>query len=98
MLVRSADGGNRGFDGGGIDGGRLISREAEQNGAIGRVAQSRERQRAVQVGLHSGNAIVNAERRKFAGKSAGSAHRAHGVRTGRANADFVEIEEAGGHG
>ncbi len=57
MLFGGADRCNGGIDGSGIDGGRLISRQAEQNGAIGGVAHPGESERAIEIDLDTRNAI-----------------------------------------
>ena len=96
-LPGSADRRDGGFDGGGIDGGRLISGETQENGAVGSMA------RPVRRGSHRGRP-AHAQRdraiRRFksAHKSAGCAHGAHRMRAGRADADLEQIEETGGHG
>ena len=56
-----ADSSDRGFDCGGIDGGRLIASKAEKDGAIGCVAHAGESQRAVQVHLHARRSIKQAQ-------------------------------------
>ena len=92
-----ANGGDGGFDGGGIDGGGFVTGEAEEHGAVGGMAVAGESERAVELGVYSGHAIEQAALGEAASEAAGGAHGAHGVRARRADADFVEIEEAGRH-
>ena len=95
----SANGGDCGINRRRVDRRRLIARETEQDGAIRGVADAGEGQRAVEVCLHASNAIdAGRDPTSSRAKAARGAHGAHGVRTGWADADFVEVEEAGGHG
>jgi hypothetical protein len=95
---RRANGRDGGFNGRGIDGGRLIARQAQQHSAVCGVAQPGEGQRAVQLRLHARNAVEQAALPKLARKAAGRAHGPHGMRTRRTDADFVQVEETRGHG
>src|SRR5580692_1854861 len=97
-LPRAADSGNCGCNCRGIDAGRLVTRESEQNCAVRRVADASESQRSVELGLDARHMIEQASAAKLTRKEACRAHRAHGVRTGRANADFVQVEQTRGHG
>ena len=80
-----------------IDRRRLVARQTQQHGAVGGVTQAGQRQRAVELHLHTLDAVQHAALGKLARKPARRAHRPHRVRTRRTDADFVEIEETRRH-
>ena len=89
---------DRGRDGCGIDGGRFVASQTQQYRAIRAVAQAGQRQRAVKLHLHAGNALEHSAAFKFSRKPTGRAHGPHGMGTRRTDADLVEVEEARRHG
>jgi hypothetical protein len=92
-LLLGADRGDDGRDGIGIDAFGLIPGEAEDHRGIGGVAAAGERERSEQL---AGNGSRRAAVQRGFGKGVRGAHRAHGVRTRRADADREEIGEANG--
>src|SRR5580658_10226421 len=64
-LPRAADSGNCGCNCRGIDAGRLVTRESEQNCAVRRVADASESQRSVELGLDARHMIEQASAAKL---------------------------------
>jgi len=96
-LHRGANGCDCGFNGRWIDGGGFVAGQSENDCTVCGVSDSSEGKRAVEVNLDAHDAIQLNARPELAGKATGCAHGAHRVRTGRANTDLVEVEEARGH-
>lgn len=72
-----------------------VSTEPEKNGAICSVTQASQRQGPIKIDLHAmytGELVLVREVRR---KVKSRRHGPHGVGAGWANADFVEVEEAG---
>ena len=93
-----ADGGDFCFDGGGVDGVGGFAEEAEEDGAVGAVADAGEGERAVEVDVDLCGFFEEVCGGEFAGEAEGGSHGAYGVGAGGADADFEEFEEAGVHG
>ena len=92
-----ADAFEGGFDLGGVDGVGGFSGEAEEDSAVGSVADSRESKRAVEVNVDGGSFFEKVCCGEFAGEAEGRSHGADGVGAGGADADLEEFEEAGVH-
>ena len=90
-----ADAADEGFDGCGVDGVGCLAGEAEEDGAVGGVADAGVGERAEELGLDAGDLGEGGE---FGDEAEGGAHGADGVGGGGADADFEEFEEAGVHG
>jgi hypothetical protein len=102
-LVGGANACNRGRNVRGIDVGRLMSGESEQDSAIRSVAQAGESERSKKLCLHARNAIEQAAAAEFARKPASGMRaarmgtdpwylRGYGIAL-RANTDFVQVED-----
>ena len=86
-----------GFDVGGVDGIGGLAEEAEEDGAVGGVADASEGEGAEEVygeGLGVGEAAGVGE---VADEAEGGTHGADGVRAGGTDADLEELKEAGVH-
>ncbi len=96
--ARRTDGGDLCVDGCGIDGVGSVSREAEEDGAIGSVTDAGEGERAVEIDNDMTGAIDEAGCVELPGEAESCAHRADRVGAGGADADLKQFEEAGIHG
>jgi hypothetical protein len=76
---------------------RALSRKAEQDGAIGRVAFAGQRERAVEVDLDPLRLLEQGFFPQRLDKAARGRHRPHGVGARRADPDLEEVEDAGNH-
>ena len=77
---------------------RGLRREAEEDGAVGAVADAGEGERTVEIDGDLCGFFEEICGGEFAGEAEGGAHGTDGVRAGGADADFEEFEEAGVHG
>jgi hypothetical protein len=77
---------------------RALAGQADQDRAIGRMALTRQSERAIKLGVDARDLPQQPALAQPLDKQAGGRHRAHGVRTGRAYADLEQIEDAGDHG
>ena len=94
----AANAGEEVVDPRGVDGVGRVAGEAEQNGAVGAVAEAGEGERAEELHADACGAIEMAGGGELTGEAEGRAHGANGVRARRADADLEELEEAGVHG
>ena len=85
------------FDGRRIDFFGPFAGKSEQNGAISGVADASEREGAEEFRFDAGRVGELTAGSEVGRKLAGGAHGADGVGTGRTDADFEEIEDAGFH-
>ena len=97
QAMRASDASDDGFHLCRIESGGEVAAEAEEDRAVGGMADAGEGERAVEIDLDAMDALEQPFARKIVGESESCCHRPHGVGTGRAYADFVEVEEAG-HG
>ena len=74
-----ADGGNFSFDGGGVYGVWSFAEEAEEDGAVGSMADAGEGERSVEVDVDPCGWFEEIFFREFAGEAEGGAHGADGV-------------------
>ena len=75
-----------------IESGRIVSLEAQQDGAIGAVPETRQRQRAVELREDLGRALKQVARRQVLHEHARGQHRPHRVRRRRADTDLEDVE------
>ena len=80
-----------------IDRGRFVPFEPEQHGPIGAVAQTRERQRTVQLRRDLRRAVEQALLSQVAHERRRGVHGSHRVRTGRTDADLEDVKDAQVH-
>ena len=92
-----ANGGDCLLNQGGIDGVGCFAGEAEEDGAVCAVADAGESERAVKVDGDVVRAIEVTGTVKLADEAERGTHGADSVRTGGADADLKEFEEAGVH-
>jgi hypothetical protein len=92
-----ADFGEVVFDLSGVYGVGGFAEETKEDGAVGGVADAGEGERAVEVYFESAGLVEEAGCGEILGEPEGGSHRADGVRTGWADADLEEFEEAGVH-
>ena len=85
------------FDGGGVDMLGPFAGETEKDGPVGGVAEAGEREGAEEFGFDAGGAGELIGGGEIDYELAGRAHGSDGVGTGRADADFEEIEDASFH-
>ena len=85
------------LDGCCLDPARLLTGEAQQHGAVCRMAAAGERKRAVELGNHPLGLLEESAFDERKSKGARRSHGTHGVRAGRSDADLEQIEEAGFH-
>src|SRR6516225_9790909 len=95
--LSGADRGKLAFDGVGCDQVRKLPAEAEEDGPVGAVALSGQRQRAVKVNFDTRGLAEHSRLAEPRGEGLGRAHRPYGVRTGGADADLEDLKEAGFH-
>ena len=81
-------------EGGGVHRIRLVARQAADDGMVCAVAFAGEGERAVHMGAEAGNFIQQPLFDKLFAEQHTGTHRPHGMRTGRADADFEHIENA----
>jgi hypothetical protein len=93
-LPAGANLGNDGIDGCGIDAGRFLAAQSKKHGAIRGMADSGKGKRPVEFCRNMGDGWESAGLRKPLNEGESSAHWPHGVRTGGADADFVQVKEA----
>lgn len=77
---------------------RGVALQAQQDRLGGAVAVSGGAEGPEEFGAHGGDADQQSVVLQSLGEHPGGAHRAHGVRTGRAYADREEVEDGNGHG
>jgi hypothetical protein len=80
-----------------IHGIRLMPGQAQQHGLVAAMSLAGGAQRAIQLDTHAGRGGKHARRLQAQHEQAGRAHRTHGVRTGRTDADLEQVEDADGH-
>ncbi len=95
--LRGTHGGEPFVDGIGVDGVGRVAHQAEHDAAIGAVALAGRAERAVQLHLDRRGAVEQAVTLEPLGEQQRRAHRPDGVRAGRTDADFEEIEDADCH-
>ena len=88
---------------GGLHAGRIervrpASFEAEQDRTIGAVTLAGQRKRSVDLRAHFHGPLEHAHCPEVRDERTGGIHRAHRVRTRRADADLEDVEDAEGHG
>src|SRR6266545_4460595 len=88
------DRGDPGVDAGGVDGLRILALETEQDGLLTAVTVPGGAEGAVPLGGDPGGLGESAVGFQPGGEHPGSAHRAHGVRAGRPDADLEKFENA----
>ena len=88
---------NARLDGGRVDAVRPLAHQAEQAGAIGRMANPGCRQRPVQPHLDTACLGQQPLFAQGLGKGSRRPHRADGVGTGRPDADFEKVENTDSH-
>ncbi len=91
------DGGEGSFDPGGIDGVGCFAEEAEEDGAVGAMAEAGEGERAVEMDDDTSGAGELAGGVELLDEAQGGTHGPDGVRAGGSDADLEEFEEAGIH-
>ena len=71
----------------------LVAGQAQQHGLVAAVALAGGTQRAVELALHARGAFEQAFVLQAQREDARRAHRPHGVRTARPDADLEEVED-----
>jgi hypothetical protein len=92
-----ADGCDFGFDGGGVDSVGGFAEEAEEDRAVGAVADTGEGERTVEIDGDACGVFEEIGGGELAGEAECGAHGADGVGAGWADTNFEEFEEAGVH-
>jgi hypothetical protein len=92
-----ADGGEFSFDLRGLYCVGGFAKEAEEDGAVGAVADSSEGERAIEIDDDAGGAIEEIFGIERVDETQGGTHGADGVGAGGADADLEEFEETGVH-
>ena len=85
-------------DGVGVDGVRRLAHQAEDDTAIGTVALASGAEGAIQLHAHAGHLRHQPIGFESRGEHQRGAHRADGVRAGRADANLEEVENRNSHG
>ena len=84
----------RGFNDLRIDTFRIRALETDEHGSIRSMTHTRERKGTVQTNVYTRRALQQAGALQSQRKLARGAHRAHGMRTGRADSDLENVEYA----
>ncbi|MNE36116.1 hypothetical protein D3C76_1094710 [compost metagenome] len=92
-----AQGVNTAVDGGGIDAVGPFAHQAHDAGAVRRMTDAGRRQGTVKANLHASHVRQKTLFEQLLSEGRGGAHRTDGMGTGRADANFEEIENTDSH-